>query len=163
MSDADIAIEVIADSEDVARLIFWPAMFSNSGSGSIDPACMFMFNKGEGYPNGQPESLVWRKYKVTENDVHHLGCDGEKRRQVRKPEARYFGFRNASVGDIRSFKTARGHGFFVIHAPAEGIHHAEIGYYPCNDDWSNLKKNDKAELRAMLLTIFSHEVTHKCD
>jgi len=57
---------------------------------------------------------------------------------------------------MRSIRTVRGHGFDVRHAPAEGIHHAEIHY--SSPDTVPLLKGDKGELKLALQRAFGELV-----
>lgn len=71
---------------------------------------------------------------------------------------RYGGFVPAVVGNIRTIRTARGHGFLVEHKPEEGQHHAEVSYLPDGE----LKRADKNELKYALEKVFDVLVPHTC-
>jgi hypothetical protein len=158
MSSASIATEVIPDEDYISRLLDWPSMYEEGGKGLLAANLFFTF------PDGQPESVVWRKYAPAEADVHAIGCQREAVKRVSKPHARYTGCRTAHVGTVRAYRTARGHGFSVAHEPSEGIHHAEVAYRAANEATAtSLKKADKGELRLALCTLlFQAEALHSC-
>lgn len=121
-------------------LIWWPAVFE--------------------FPDGKGESLVWRKYKPTIEEVHALGCEREAKKKESKPDWLYKGAITTKAGSIRSIKNSRGHGFRVAHEPTEGIYHAEIAR--SNDPAMTFNKNDKNELREMLKDVFGPMAPHSC-
>jgi hypothetical protein len=73
---------------------------------------------------------------------------------------RYAGCIGCQVEQIRVFRNASGHGFFVVHAPKEGIQHAEIGYNPAAG--KSLDTTEKDELKLFLSRVFSKLLSHSC-
>ena len=156
------APEKIEDSDMVSRLVFFPHMEGN-GDDLIAPLMFFEF------PQGQPESVVWRQRCLQDSDVHALGCAAEaKKWEEAKKRGRtlndtYKGFRSALAGVVRACRSRRGHGFHVEYAPKEGVHHAEISYAPNeNPAEPGLRQSDKQELRLYLHRLFSPLSPHSC-
>lgn len=145
-------VEQIPDSDDLSRHIDFPHKY-RSDEDLIWPN-VFEF------PNGNKESLVWRKYKPTIEEVHGLGCEREAAKKASKPEWSYKGAITTTAGSIRSIKSKRGHGFKVAHEPIEGIYHAEIER--ANDPDAPFNKNDKNELRDMLKSAFGPLEPYSC-
>lgn len=157
MVSATAAAEHIPNEEGVSRLCDWPSMYEDSGRGSIAANLFFTF------PEGQSESLVWRKYAPEEADVHALGCQRETVKRARNPQARYTGCRTSKAGTIRDFRSARGHGFTITHEPIEGIHHAAVAYLPAGGATvDTLKKGEKGELKLALSNLFGPLSPHTC-
>lgn len=113
------------------------------------------------FPGGLGESLVWRAYAPTDDEVHALGCERERNVRQRKPDMRYAGFITAVTGSIRRIRTAAGHGFAVEHKPEEGDHHAEIRY-AIAPGVTTLSKSAKADLKVTLREAFGPLVSHTC-
>jgi hypothetical protein len=142
------SIEDVPDEDILNRWIEYPHMY-NLDSESLTGPSVFKF------PNGRPESVVWRKYVHTIADVHRLGFEKvEKHNQnhERDRQREYRGTIQATTGSIRAVNS-RGHGFSVIHAPAEGAHHVQISYRVASG--SQLKPGDKANLKEHLFNCFS--------
>lgn len=108
------------------------------------------------------ESLIWRKYKSTIDEVHNLGCERQVGMRQKKPGWSYVGAITSTAGQIRAIKTARGHGLAVIHRPEndQGIYHAEVELSPLHGEV--MKKNDRAEIRLMLEKVFGQLEGHTC-
>ena len=117
---------------------------------------VFQFPKS----GGERESVVWRKYAVSEDDVHKLGCERERLKRENKPNWQYLGFVTARAGDVRDRKTVRRHGFAVEHKPCEGIHHAEIRLVAA--EGTTMTSAEKTELRMALEGIFGPLARHTC-
>jgi hypothetical protein len=115
------------------------------------------------FMRGEPESLVWRKYKPTIEEVHALGCERQVKIRERKPEWTYEGAATANVGQIRNVRTARGHGFVVKHEPGDGqgAHHAEISRESFVENRA-LEPADKTELLFVLERLFVDVDMHRC-
>lgn len=111
-------VEYVPNQEMLSRLIYWPRMYDNYEGLVWDVVFEF--------PSRPCESTVWRRYAPEDSDVHKIGEDVEALKKPRKPQTSYIGFISANVGEVRSIKTARGHGFAVNHGPKEGLHHVEI-------------------------------------
>jgi hypothetical protein len=104
---------------------------------------------------GSRESLVWSRYAPTDGDVHNLGLNLTTAKRLQNPLRiiQYDGFIYTTAGQIRGIKTANGHGLFVEHVPAEGQHHAEVGYQPTGS--LTITKLEKGELKIALHKVFS--------
>ena len=141
--------EHVLNEEAISRLIYCPRMY-DAYKGLI---WQVVFE----FPKNTCESVVWRKYAADDEDVHYLGGKVEEQKKLRRPDVEYVGFISANVGDVRSIKTANGHGFTVMHEPNEGIHHVHICYdLTCE---RHLTKNDKNELKLLLRKTFDDEAT----
>ena len=145
----EIPVEHIPDGDKVSRLVFYPFMYTGGNRMLMDNVFTFPSNRG-----GR-ESLVWSRYAPTNQDVHNLGLNLTTAKQAQNPERviQYDGFIFTKAGQIRSIKTAKGHGLFVVHVPAEGKHHAEVGYQPT--DSAAITKLEKGELKLALHRVFS--------
>ena len=156
MSAADQA-EEIGDTELISRLVDEPRMYT-ADKGLIWPN-VFEF------PQSQHESTVWRRHAPKDNDVHEIGFERERRRRDDYPDRspmRYVGFITSQVGEVRSLKNARGHGFSVDHLPEDRRrYHAGISYAPAPG--VSLSKNDKTELKQYLRQVFGPLASHGCD
>lgn len=142
-------VEIIADEDDVHRLIDFPTMYEESKG--LVWELIFQLPSPD-----LCESVVWNKYAPTSESVHHLGLEREAKKRLTKPTMRYIGFITAAVGAIRAIRTRPGHGFSVVHKPAEGVHHAEISYLPAGGaDLGTLRKDEKNELKLALRQVFS--------
>jgi hypothetical protein len=144
--------EHIPDHESISRLIYWPTMYDDYKG--LIWEIIFQF------PSRPCESTVWRRYAPQENDVHHIGEDVEAVKRQRNPQLSYKGYKSAIVGDVRSIKTARGHGFVVNHEPDAGLHHSEICFKAADREGADaLNKNDRNELKLLLRKAFDDEIT----
>ena len=140
-------VENIPNVDDISRLIEWPRTYDREQDIILQLAFEF--------PGGEGESVVWRKHKPDEMGVHELGQIWESFKRQRRPDMRYVGFVTANVGVVRGLRTARGHGFTVVHEPSEGRHHAQIELAPAAADGDGkLLKAEKTELRLLLRNVF---------
>ncbi len=146
-------VEEIPDADTVSRLVEFPRTY--------DPANKLILDAVFQFPNNEAESVIWRKYAPSDADVHHLGCAWETSKQKRNPDMRYVGFISAEVGAIRDIRSAKGHGFTVVHQPEEGVHHAGIVYAPAPGTPS-LSKGEKGELKIALRGVFGSLAPHTC-
>ena len=112
------------------------------------------------FPNGQAESVVWRKYAQDLAGVHRLGCERQKVKRATKPAWTYVGAITATVNRIRSIQTKAGHGFSVEHAPEDGEWHAHVSIR--TSDGGSLNKAHKMDLREHLRGVFSGLEPHTC-
>jgi hypothetical protein len=142
--------EFIPNRDSVNRQIDFPNMYNDVKDLIWENVFQFL--------EGQPESVVWGKYAPTPDDVHRIGCEREANTRERKPQMRYVGYLPSTAGVIRDIKTRPGHGFSVIHAPLEGIHHAEIAYRATAD--RKLTKGEKTELKFALRQVFGDLVPY---
>ncbi|MGI4778027.1 MAG: hypothetical protein ACRYGA_07890 [Janthinobacterium lividum] len=147
-------VEYIPSDHLVSRHIDLPYRYTKDKDLIWEAVFMFKDNKGE--------SLVWRKYKPTIEEVHDLGCSQEARKKPQKPDYRYVGAITALVQDIRNEVSGRGATFRVEHHPEndQGVYHAEI--WPCPKEGAQLKSNDRADLRVMLKNRFKPREEHAC-
>lgn len=144
--------EQVPNEEAISRIIYFPRMYDDYTGLIWDVVFEF--------PGRPCESTVWRRYAREDRDVHRIGRDVEALKKLRKPQTRYVGFISASVGDVRSITTARGHGFAVNHQPDEGLHHVEICFGASGpEDKGDLKKNDRNELKLLLRNAFDDAIT----
>jgi hypothetical protein len=139
-----VEAELIPDGDSVHRLIDFPVMY-NESKGML---CEAVFQ----FPKGLSESVIWRKYAPTTEDVHRIGCEREATKHQTKPKTRYVGFISAVARAIRGIRTRHGHGFALSHEPEEGVYHAAISYRPADD--RPLSKNEKNELKLALRKVF---------
>jgi len=130
-------------------------------AGSLLYKVIFQFPTNKSDPSeSNKESLIWTRYVVAPAEVNRLGCQQELVRRQRKATARYSGYILSTVGAIRVIRNARGHGFYLIHAPEEGRHHLEVGYKRGPE--GDLKPIDKDELKMFLAQKFSTLFSHNC-
>lgn len=148
-----LSAEIIPDEDAIHRHIDFPRMYNDAKEMIWENVFQF--------PGGEPESVVWGKHAPTLNDVHRLGREREATIRRRNPDMRYIGFISSAAGPIRHVKTAPGHGFSVVHAPREGIHHAEISYRPAGE--VPLKKSEKSELKFALRQVFGALRPQSCE
>lgn len=109
------------------------------------------------------ESVVWRRYAVSVDDVHAIGCDRQAKKAAMGSEWKYVGAITAVAGHIRGIQNARGNGFSVHHRPEDdqGQHHAEIERrVPA--DGAGPSKSERIELREMLAQVFGPLEAHSC-
>lgn len=139
--------ELIPDADTVSRSVEYPLQYTNDRD--------LIWGKIFEFPGGKCESLIWRKYANSDNEVHAIGAEIAIMKQVRDPERRYVGFVSGVAGTIRSIRTVRGHGFSVKHVPEEEEqrYHAHVCYEPAITD--NLRPADKTELKSVLKECFS--------
>lgn len=151
MSGGDTVVEKISDSCKVSRLVFEFML--------IPPDLVELFwEKVFMFPSNRNcrESVVWRKYKPSDEDVHELGAEQQeaRRRDANSTPKIYKGFLNADVDKIRSISCSDNiHKVFVEHVPSEGIHHAEIFFEP------SPPKSVKMDFKTRLKMVFSKEIT----
>ncbi len=150
-----LAPEHIADSDQVSRLIERPRMYERE-SDLIIPLQFFPFF------DGRPESVVWRRYAATDEEVHKIGIDRieTKRRRTGNDDIYHDGFATAQVDAVRSTRTVAGHGFNVVHAPCEGKWHAHVELALASDKtFRALAKGEKADLRFAISQVFSNRTS----
>ena len=138
-------VEEIPDGDDISRHIDFPHKY-NDAKELLWPNA-FMFSSGAG------ESVVWRRYKPTINDVHELACERQLLKREQKPSWTYVGAITTSAGLVRGIKNRRGNGFAVAHHPEDdqGQYHAEIHRRAGENA---IIKSEKAELLLMLTEVF---------
>lgn len=111
----------------------------------LDPRSVFKFTE----KNNRAESLTWRRFAPSDDDVHAIGASDVESRNVRrraenKELQEYRGFIEAEAATLRSVQSARGHRVEITHEPSEGCHHAHITIIPSpNSPW---KKNDQRDV-----------------
>lgn len=144
-----IPVEHIPDDDKVSRLVFHPFMYTGGNRMLMDNVFTFPSNRGA------RESVVWSRYAPTDGQVHNLGLNHATAKRLENPDRiiQYDGFIVTYAGKIRAIKTAKGHGLFVEHVPAEGKSHAEVGYQPTGSD--AITKLEKGELKLALHKVFS--------
>jgi hypothetical protein len=139
-----LEIEQIPDADKVARLIDRPHKYDDVKQVIWENAFIF--------PGGS-ESVCWEKYLKPPGEIHALGREWQTDKRLTKPAMTYIGYLEGVVGPIRAFKTRRGHGFNVVHAPSEGIHHAEVQFRRADGN-EPFDKNDKSELKIAIKGLF---------
>ncbi len=139
-----IAVEEIPNEDIVNRLVDFPHKYESVRG--------LIWSSVFEFPDNQHESLAWSKYAPTDDAVHALGREYEAVRQARRADARYVGFLPYVTGNVREFRTARGHGFTVEHLPEDDMDwHAGISYRPADGmTLADMNKNDKKELKLFL-------------
>ena len=145
----------IPDKAKVSRMIFDPQMGADVAK--LVWEAVFQFPSDREYC----ESVVWRRFAPADSCVHSIGCKRQRDLRSERRNKTYKGTITAHVWKIREFRNPNNHGFHVIHAPSEGIHHAHIRYDISPD--KKLTKIDKNELRFALKKIFSVSSPHNCD
>lgn len=152
--------ELIPDGDDISRWIFYSHMSNEERELIWDGVFLF--------PKGRPESVVWRKYLKTMQQVHEKGCECEMKKNHERIKSgkklqRYDGAINARVVDIRNIRTSKEHGFRVEHDPSEqqGVYHAHIVYDESQE--CDFTKQDKIELISQLKARFSGLFPHACE
>jgi hypothetical protein len=143
-------VEPIPDEDAIHRQIDFPRMYNDAKEMIWEVVFQF--------PRGESESVVWCEYMPTADDVHRLGCEREAMTRQRNPDMRYIGFISSMAGAVRGIKTRPGHGFSVVHAPAEGIHHAEVSFQSAAG--TQLKRSERSELKLALRQVFGALVPH---
>ena len=153
-------IEHVPGEDTVNRHVYRPYMYKED---VIDPRQAFMFPKK---CERRRESVIWRRYVRSIEDVHALGCEKEARdNSSREPEnqRRYMGCLESLVGRVRAIVNTSGHGFSVDHAPEEGVHHVHIEVRPVDgmtiDDVTKTEMND---LRDEIYRIFAPLIPYSC-
>jgi hypothetical protein len=106
--------------------------------------------------DGRTESLVWRKKKPLDQEVHELGVARQAAKIARGRQSDYLGFITAVVGRIRAARTKRGLSFSITHAPMEGDWHAHIQLVEPQGIAAN--SGDLWDARAELQNIFGELV-----
>ena len=142
-------VEIIGDFETISRTLWFPQMTKEESN--VVFAAIFDFQ------DGGPESVIWRKYCASEEDVHSKAREQEAKKQIKKPDVKYLGFGNAIVDDVRKIKNVNpnGYGFDIVHYPSEGIFHAHVFYdLPIGTQYSALTKSQKMDLRFNLGKLF---------
>jgi hypothetical protein len=114
-------VEVIPGDDLVSRLVDSPHKWSRAERRFCEPN-LFEF------PSEKPESVIWRKYAPEVAGLHAMGCAMQATKRAAKPDWTYEGAVSAKASEIRSIRNKAAHSFFVEHAPAEGLHHAHVGY-----------------------------------
>jgi hypothetical protein len=138
-------VEPIPDEDRVSRLIESPIHYG--ADSDLLWVQIFQFN------DNQCESLVWRKYAPTANDVHAIGAAMVAEKKKKRPEREYVGFITGVKGPIAAYRNFRGHGFLVVHEPEEDkIFHCHICYAPNPN--TPFQANDKSELKLALRSQF---------
>ena len=140
----------VDDADFVSRSIFEPLM-------SWDEQRV-IFNKIFEFPDGVPESVIWRKIVKQDGAVHQMGKNAEAAKRSRGSNASYIGFSSATSQAVRQIKLLAndGHGFDVVHAPDEGAYHAHIQYKFANGlTYGQIGKSRRQELKFVLSKLFN--------
>ena len=139
---------VVSDGELVTRHLFAPSMGETPAESELRWPNVFQFSS----QHGGFESLVWRRYAPDDNCVDSLGRQSANQAARLGRNKKYMGSRTAKSAEIHLIRNKNGHGFNLLHAPEEGIHHAHIGFRESTD--LPLTKADKSELKVMLRKYF---------
>jgi hypothetical protein len=139
-------VEQIEDGDAVSRLIEKPGMVNDA---KWHWHVIFPFPSKD----GRIESLVWRRKKVHDQEVHELGIARQAAKRARGKQSDYLGFITAVVGHVRAARTTRGLSFLISHAPYEGDWHAHIQLV--EPDGLVANSNDLWDARGELGKIFS--------
>lgn len=147
----DFPREEISDSENVSRLLWRPFMLATNNMELSWPN-VFVFQTS----NNNRESLVWRKYKPSIDSVHDIGLAMQDVRESTGRNHKYLGFATSEVGRVRGYSGANNtHQLEVTHEPedGQGQEHSEVGIVTVDD--SEIRKQDKIDIRSYLKRIFS--------
>lgn len=146
-------VEEIPAGDCVTRIVDSPHKWRPEEREFVD-ATLFEF------PGGEPESVVWRKYKPDIADVHSMGCERQReKRAAGRDSWTYEGAITAQVKAIRDIATPEG-GFAVEHAPDEGQWHVHVSMRAA--DGVKLNKAHKMNLKEHLRRAFTALEAHKC-
>lgn len=132
----------------------------------VDAASGFLFKYRDAIGD-RPESVYWRKYAVSDADVHRRGCELERLRQSRaapgKSPGPYVGFRTAKAGAVRAVAEA-GYELQVIHSPENGDDaHAHICVRKDNLPVTNsIPRSVLRVLIHLLFAKFAEFKSHSC-
>ena len=113
-------IELLENGDLVSRSLFRPRMLSGQDE--------FVWKNIFEFPSdaGRAESVIWRKYAVSDLEAHDIGQLIARYKTETKPDFSYAGFLTAEAGRIRGSTTKRGHKFELMHAPNEGRWHVHV-------------------------------------
>lgn len=152
-----VAIEAIPDEDKVSRAIF------DAPDNVISDLFVFTYDSVR---DERAESVYWRRYAPTIEDVHTRGCRLEtKFRSAGRATAlrTYIGARSAHVAALRSVRSQRGHELAVVHVPQDGdLAHAHIAISPNGCRVKKIKQNDKVELAELALRCFGDLERYRC-
>jgi hypothetical protein len=148
-------VEEIPSEDLVSRHIDSPDKWHPDEKRFIDDR-VFLFRRPD-----EVESVVWRKYAQSIQDVHAKGCE----RQAAKRSAgntiwTYEGATTANVGAIRAITSTDGDRIEVVHEPSEGVHHAHLEYRLI--ETQERIKQRKTDLKEHLRNTFSDLDAHRC-
>jgi hypothetical protein len=150
-----VEIETIPSSDFVSRHLFEPSM--RKADRELVWENVFMFQS----KNSFKESIVWRRYAPTIEQVHALGCSKQYNDQEIGKKTIYIGALTANAGSILGLKSKNGFQYAIVHDPSDGqgIHHAHVQFdISCGEPG----KNDKLELKVLLKDVFSQIENHSC-
>ena len=142
-------VETIPSSDNVSRHLFFPFMFEND---DILWSQVFTFQS----KNDFCDSVVWRKYIPSTQEVHALGCEKLENDKLRYPNRKYFGACTGNVYDIRNFKTDHNIQLDVEHdqSNGQGKHHAHLKLL-LPEGMNKPKPNDRSEIFSKIRLIFN--------
>lgn len=148
-------IEAIGDTESVSR-----AYFALPGELAPESHFQFIYDKDR---DERAESVYWRRYAPSINDVHERGCSLQAKWIGTGSKQIYEGARTAVVERIRSIRSERGHRFEVIHYPQDSDRaHAHVAIVRASGKVQGLNKNDKLELVRLIAVCFTNFEPHIC-
>lgn len=156
---SDNPAQPIPDRDELSRLIFVRSLFQDD----LDyiEIELFEFPSDLERPDyHRAESVVWRAFCVSDDEVNTLGCAKESEKRISGKNQVYLGARTATAGAIRAKRTQRGHGFTVVHYPKEGDWHVHIVVVEKPDVKYN--KQDKSDVRALMQNLFCPRRDHRC-
>jgi hypothetical protein len=143
----------ISQSDQLSRAIFVPQMTRDERQAIY----IGMFD----FPNGQPESTIWRKVAKLDDDVHEIGKQMEAAKQAKGRNTSYTGFGTAVVLAILRLSDIANDdcSFDVQHEPIEGEYHVHILYkFPAGKQYSDIPKSRRLELRYLLSKLFCSSI-----
>lgn len=157
-----LVAEDIADGEVLSRGVDFPHKYQPVRKLLLDAFLEFPRDKDTKEP--MHESVIWRRYLKSDDEVHALGCAKEKAKREQKPQYRYIGFTSATAAQIRQVRNKAGHGFDVEHSPAEGEpwHTSLFFKHATGEPASAIPKLERVELREMIRNAFGAVVEHAC-
>lgn len=141
-------VESIPSGDNISRHLYYPFMYKNND---------FLWNKIFTFSerNKFCDSVVWRKYIPSIQEVHALGCEKVKIDKLQHPNREYSGAFTGAVNDIRNIKTDNNIQLDVEHdqSNGQGIHHAHLKLL-LPEDMNKPSRNDRVEIFSKLPLIF---------
>lgn len=143
-------VDSIPSSDNVSRHLYYPFMYDD-GNCHIAWNKIFTFQR----KNKFCDSVVWRKYAESIDQVHAIGCEKVKVDNEIDPNRKYVGAYTGSVREIRDISTDHNIHLEVVHDPTEdqGIHHAHLKLL-LPDGMKKPSRNDRSEIFSKLEPIF---------
>lgn len=155
-----IPVEDIPNDNLLSRYVFLPDMY-RPDAGLLWQGFAQFETPGPDQKEAPHESVAWRKYLVTDTDVHSKGQTLEQYKRQRRNEVRYVGFGTAQAVAVRGAQTSAGHGYSLMHEPEDGAdEHTRLSLrHASGEVTKKFRPTEKNDLRELLSNIFRH-ITH---